>query len=105
MSTCSRRMRCRSRSRGPSNTAVETSYGTGGDYRWPAMDPRIPSTAMARVFSGMQPTGDVHLGNYLGALRYWVEDQHAYDSIFCVVDLHALTVPAPAEEIRRATMT
>lgn len=53
---------------------------------------------MARVFSGIQPTGDVHLGNYLGAVRRWVREQHVDDSIYCVVDLHALTVPQdPAE--------
>jgi tryptophanyl-tRNA synthetase len=47
---------------------------------------------MARVFSGIKPTGHVHLGNYLGALRHWVADQYEADSFYCVVDLHALTV-------------
>ncbi|GAB1542021.1 tryptophan--tRNA ligase [Scytonema sp. NUACC21] len=46
-----------------------------------------------RVFSGVQPTGNLHLGNYLGAIRNWVEIQHQYDNFFCVVDLHAITVP------------
>ena len=46
-----------------------------------------------RVFSGMQPTHHLHLGNYLGALRNWVALQHDYDCIYCIVDLHALTVP------------
>ena len=46
-----------------------------------------------RIFSGAQPTGNLHIGNYLGALRNWVALQHEYDSIFCVVDLHAITVP------------
>ena len=45
------------------------------------------------VFSGIQPTGDVHIGNYLGALRNWVRLQADYDTIYCVVDLHALTTP------------
>ena len=45
-----------------------------------------------RVFSGTQPTGNIHLGNYLGAIRNWVADQSEYDNIFCIVDLHALTV-------------
>ena len=45
-----------------------------------------------RVFSGVQPTGNIHLGNYLGAIRNWVADQAEYDNIFCIVDLHALTV-------------
>jgi tryptophanyl-tRNA synthetase len=47
---------------------------------------------VSRVFSGMQPSGDVHLGNYLGALRSWVADQQLYDAFYCVVDLHALTI-------------
>jgi len=46
-----------------------------------------------RVFSGIQPTGDLHIGNYLGAIQHWVKIQHEYDSIFCVVDLHAITIP------------
>ncbi|MBE9129173.1 MULTISPECIES: tryptophan--tRNA ligase [unclassified Coleofasciculus] len=46
-----------------------------------------------RVFSGVQPTGNLHLGNYLGAIRNWVEAQSQYDNFFCVVDLHAITVP------------
>jgi tryptophanyl-tRNA synthetase len=46
-----------------------------------------------RIFSGAQPTGNVHLGNYLGALRNWVALQHEYESFFCIVNLHAITVP------------
>ena len=45
-----------------------------------------------RIFSGAQPTGNVHLGNYLGALRNWVKLQHEYESFFCIVNLHAITV-------------
>jgi tryptophanyl-tRNA synthetase len=53
---------------------------------------------MPRVFSGIQPTGDMHLGNYVGAVRRWVEDQHRADAMYCVVDLHAMTLPYdPAE--------
>ncbi|MDX6500361.1 MAG: tryptophanyl-tRNA synthetase [Blastocatellia bacterium] len=48
---------------------------------------------MKRIFSGAQPTGNVHLGNYLGALRNWVALQREYESFFCIVNLHALTVP------------
>ena len=55
---------------------------------------------MARVFSGIQPTGDVHLGNYLGAVRRWVDDQHDDDAIYCIVDLHALTIPKDPAELR-----
>lgn len=46
-----------------------------------------------RIFSGAQPTGNVHLGNYLGALRNWVTLQHEYESFFCIVNLHAITIP------------
>ncbi|HUB80362.1 MAG TPA: tryptophan--tRNA ligase [Bryobacteraceae bacterium] len=45
-----------------------------------------------RVFSGMQPTGNLHIGNYLGALKNWVRIQHDYECIFCIVDLHAITM-------------
>jgi tryptophanyl-tRNA synthetase len=46
-----------------------------------------------RIFSGTQPTGNLHLGNYLGALKNWVALQHEYESFFCIVNLHALTIP------------
>ena len=59
---------------------------------------------MPRVLSGLKPTGPVTLGNYLGALRYWVEDQYQADSFFPVVDLHALTVPFDPERLRALTM-
>jgi tryptophanyl-tRNA synthetase len=49
--------------------------------------------AKQRVLSGVQPTGNLHLGNYLGAIRNWVLEQSQYDNYFCVVDLHAITVP------------
>ena len=46
-----------------------------------------------RVFSGIQPTGDIHIGNYLAAIKHWVASQTELDSVFCIVDLHAITVP------------
>jgi tryptophanyl-tRNA synthetase len=55
---------------------------------------------MARVFSGIQPTGEVHLGNYLGAVRRWVAAQHEDDAIHCIVDLHAITIPKDPAELR-----
>ncbi|MGI8663222.1 MAG: tryptophan--tRNA ligase [Acidimicrobiales bacterium] len=58
---------------------------------------------MARVFSGIQPTGELHLGNYLGAVRRWVPEQREHDSIFCIVDLHALTIPKDPAELRSNT--
>ncbi|MEJ6511073.1 MAG: tryptophan--tRNA ligase [Actinomycetota bacterium] len=59
---------------------------------------------MTRVFSGIKPTGPVQLGNLLGALRHWVTDQDEADAIFCVVDLHALTVPQDPVELRTRTL-
>jgi tryptophanyl-tRNA synthetase len=59
---------------------------------------------MARVLSGIQPTGDIHLGNYLGAVRHWVADQDEHDCFYCVVDLHALTVPREPGELRAKTL-
>lgn len=55
-----------------------------------------------RVFSGVQPTGKLHLGNYLGALRQFVDLQHKYDCIYCVVDLHALTVKQDPSALRES---
>ena len=53
----------------------------------------VESACRPRAFSGIQPTGKLHLGNYIGALSVWAEDQSKYDCIFCIVDLHALTIP------------
>ncbi len=58
---------------------------------------------MNRIFSGIQPTGNLHLGNYLGAIRNWVALQHDYECIFCIVDLHALTMPQDPLELRHST--
>lgn len=54
-----------------------------------------------RAFSGVQPTGNIHLGNYLGAMKRFVDLQEEYESIFCIVDLHALTVPRDPEDLRK----
>jgi tryptophanyl-tRNA synthetase len=56
-----------------------------------------------RIFSGAQPSGGFHLGNYLGALRNWVELQHEYESFFCVVNLHAITLPQDPPELAKKT--
>ena len=58
---------------------------------------------MKRIFSGVQPTGNLHLGNYLGAIRNWVRLQDDYDCIFCVVDLHAITAWQEPEELAANT--
>lgn len=58
---------------------------------------------MKRIFSGVKPSGPLHLGNYLGALRNWVELQREYESFFCIVNLHAITVPQNPQELRERT--
>ena len=62
-----------------------------------------PATARRRVFSGIQPSGDLHLGNYLGAIKGWVQRQSDKENFFCIVDLHAITVPQDAEELQHQT--
>lgn len=57
-----------------------------------------------RVLSGIQPTGTIHLGNYLGAIQQWVQNQEKYENFFCVVDLHAITVPHDPAELRKNTI-
>ena len=56
-----------------------------------------------RIFSGVQPTGSLHLGNYLGAIRNWARLQDEFEAIYCVVDLHAVTAPYDPKELSRAT--
>lgn len=58
-----------------------------------------------RIFSGVQPTGNLHLGNYLGAIRNWVKLQQNYECLFCIVDLHAITVWQDPSELRANTRT
>jgi len=58
---------------------------------------------MRRIFSGIQPTGNLHLGNYLGAIQNWVKLQDEFECIYCVVDLHAITVPQDPKELTQST--
>lgn len=57
----------------------------------------------SRVFSGIQPTGNIHLGNYLGAVKNWVENQEKYENLFCVVNSHAITIPQEPSILRQKT--
>jgi len=57
-----------------------------------------------RIFSGAQPTGNLHIGNYLGALKNWVNLQHEYESFFCIVNLHAVTLPQDPQVLRQKTL-
>jgi len=59
---------------------------------------------MDRIFSGIQPTGDIHIGNYVGAIRNWVQLADRYECIFCVVDYHAITVDYEVEDLQRKVM-
>jgi tryptophanyl-tRNA synthetase len=61
------------------------------------------SAGKGRIFSGIQPTGNLHLGNYLGAIRNWVALQHDFESIYCIVDLHAITVQQDPARLRKST--
>jgi tryptophanyl-tRNA synthetase len=56
---------------------------------------------MSRIFSGIQPSGELHIGNYLGAVKNWAQLQHQFDTIICIVDYHAITVRYEAEQLRR----
>src|SRR5215471_8352730 len=67
-----------------------------------AMKPITGNVVKPRVFSGIQPSGQLHLGNYLGAIRRWVENQEKWDNIYCIVDLHAITRPQDPQELRAA---
>jgi len=57
-----------------------------------------------RIFSGVQPTGNLHIGNYLGAIKNWVPLQHEYESFFCIVNLHAITLPQDPKVLRQKTL-
>lgn len=59
---------------------------------------------MKRVFSGMQPTGNLHLGNYIGALKQFIPLQEEAECFFCIVDLHALTVPRDPDDLRKRSL-
>jgi tryptophanyl-tRNA synthetase len=58
---------------------------------------------MSRIFSGIQPSGSLHIGNYLGAVKNWADLQHKYESFFCVVDYHAITLPYEPADLRART--
>ena len=78
----------------PAARAPSVRVEHGPDLRWPPM---------SRVLSGIQPSGELHLGNYLGAVRHWVADQDRDDCFYCIVDLHALTLEIDPAELRART--
>jgi tryptophanyl-tRNA synthetase len=63
----------------------------------------IEGLPMNRIFSGVQPTGNLHLGNYLGAIRNWVKLQQSFECLYCIVDMHAITVWQEPAELRKST--
>src|SRR5207244_11400072 len=65
--------------------------------------PGVGCRPMARVFSGIQPSGELHIGNYLGAVQNWVRLQAQHDCLFCVVDLHAITQAYEAASLAQRT--
>ena len=90
-------------------TSILSRRGRGGKNRRRAMGEMQASrngavqTERKRVFSGIQPSGELHLGNYLGAMKGWAERQHEKENFFCIVDLHAITVPQDPDMLRRRT--
>ncbi|CAL5222145.1 g4467 [Coccomyxa viridis] len=86
--------------RAAASSTTETAQSAG----LPAAQPQDPKLAQKRrVLSGVQPTGTLHLGNYLGAIKNWVKMQELYDTFFCVVDLHAITLPHEPKDLLEAT--
>ncbi|XP_062164117.1 tryptophan--tRNA ligase, chloroplastic/mitochondrial isoform X1 [Alnus glutinosa] len=69
----------------------------------PLVQESSPSSVKKRVVSGVQPTGSIHLGNYLGAINNWISLQDTYDTLFFIVDLHAITLPYETQQLSRAT--
>ncbi|WP_082942500.1 MULTISPECIES: tryptophan--tRNA ligase [unclassified Helicobacter] len=103
-----------------SNAALESGAKTSGANIAPESTPHASDTTNAasaspanstnaaparklRVFSGIQPTGDIHLGNYLGAVKNWVDSQDLYENIFCVVNSHAITTRQDPQTLRAKT--
>jgi tryptophanyl-tRNA synthetase len=68
------------------------------------IDMNSDNPSKKRIFSGIQPSGNLHIGNYLGAIKNWVKLQDKYNSIFCVVDMHAITVPQDPEVLKKKTI-
>ncbi|KAJ9549656.1 hypothetical protein OSB04_022199 [Centaurea solstitialis] len=85
--------------------------GGGGSYRCycsvsvsePTVSESSSSSVKKRIVSGVQPTGSIHLGNYLGAIKNWVSLQDTYETLFFIVDLHAITLPYDAQQLSKAT--
>ena len=86
-----------------SSGAVRMCSSSGAVATAPTASAESEPAVRKRVLSGVQPTGVLHLGNYLGAIRQWVANQELYDNYFCVVDLHATTSPHVPKELTKST--
>ncbi|KAL6578487.1 Tryptophan--tRNA ligase, chloroplastic/mitochondrial [Orobanche minor] len=69
----------------------------------PSTSETFSSSAKKRIVSGVQPTGSIHLGNYLGAIKNWIDLQNTYETLFSIVDLHAITLPYDTHQLSKAT--
>ncbi|XP_051119669.1 tryptophan--tRNA ligase, chloroplastic/mitochondrial isoform X2 [Andrographis paniculata] len=69
----------------------------------PSTSETASSSVKKRIVSGVQPTGSIHLGNYLGAIKNWIDLQNAYETLFFIVDLHAITLPYDTQQLSKAT--
>eukprot|EP00899_Mesostigma_viride_P000964 jgi/Mesvir1/10869/Mv14210-RA.1 len=92
-------------SKAPARRSAVTSASAAPQAPAPAVEGEVKTERRKRVISGVQPTGKLHLGNYLGAVRNWVDLQDTYDTYFFVVDLHAITLPHDPVELRDATLS
>jgi tryptophanyl-tRNA synthetase len=79
---------------------IVVTAGATGEVALTEKPAAVARTSRQKVFSGIQPSGNFHLGNYLGAIRNWVDQQADFDNIFCIVDLHALSQPTTRESLR-----
>ncbi len=91
---------CARAARAPRPRARARGAGAGSPERRRPLCNSPPAMASKRIFSGIQPTGRKHLGNYIGAIRHYVEGQDRGEGIYCIVDLHAITVPQDPSELR-----
>ncbi|KAK4792382.1 hypothetical protein SAY86_022817 [Trapa natans] len=69
----------------------------------PSVSETPTSSVRKRIVSGVQPTGSIHLGNYLGAIKNWIDLQNAYETLFFIVDLHAITLPYETQQLAKST--
>jgi len=98
-------------------TSMRALSSTTTDEEVQAVQEKKPKVITKRVLSGVQPTGNLHLGNYFGAVKQWVDFQNAPDTVdedgntirtenfFCVVDLHAITVPHDPKDLYESTLS